>query len=357
MNDLFKPQFEALSRRTRRRITLDRLQRAELCQRHPLLGRHTDPSVVNDILVGTSATVADTSRGPSNNLWGAFLDYEATDNKVFDDFTRVGNATMSSAYAGSIGAWSTYGYAGAQINDAGIEGGGITLSSDGDNEGLALLSSSSSFRFVTTSTLALNKKMAFECRVARSTITTAKSEFFVGLMAPTLSSGLPAAAQPITTTDDTLMTAGDFFGFHCVGATATRGGPTEVGVAFELASGTVNYPTNLTTLMASTGNTVLAGGTYVKLGWLFDPNGPYKRITSATARQTAGQVVRALVRFFVNGLEAPTFLSSADVANAAATQAFPTAFMAPVIAHMNQTGSTPGTTSIDWIRVAQAATA
>ena len=57
-------------------------------------------------------------------------------------------------------------------------------------------------------------------------------------------SGLPAAAQPITTTDDTLMTAGDLFGFHLKGTTGSQStsvsaGPTEASVAFGLASGLV----------------------------------------------------------------------------------------------------------------------
>lgn len=350
--DLFKPAIESLSRRTRRRLQLDRIQRADAQAKHPLLGRHTDPNVLNDILVGTSATVPDTGRDPSPNVWGQFKTFDQCSNKFMDDFNVIGNATMSSAYAGSIGRWTAYGSAGAQLSDAQLEGGVLGMTSDTADEYVTLLSSTGSFRFLTTSTLALNKRMAFEARVARSVITSAKGEFFVGLMAPTLSSGLPAAAQPITATDDTLMTAGDLFGFHCNQTTGTRGGPTEVAVAFGLASGTVNYPTGLTTLMASTGNTVLAANTYVKLGFIFDPNGPMKRITSATARQTAGQVKKALIRFFVNGIEAPTFLTADDVVNATAAQAFPTAFMCPVIAHANG-ASTFTVTYIDWLKIAQ----
>lgn len=358
MFDLMKPPIGNVSRRKWRHYVQE--MRAEI-RKHPLLGKDFDQYAVNDVLLPGSLTAADTSRDISQNIWGS-CPWDSVNNGrmsvgygFHDDFLLAGNANMSSALAGSIGRWSMYGYAGAQVNDTGREGGWITLSSDGDQEGLALLSSAGSFRMVTTSTLALNPKMWFEARVSRSTITTVKGEFFVGLMAPTLSSGLPAAAQPITTTDDTLMTAGDFFGFHCNSTSSTRGGPTEVAAAFCLASGTVNYPTNTTTMMASTGNTVLAADTKVKLGFLYDPNALFKRITSATARQTAGQIKRALIRFFVNNLELPTFLTSDDVANATATQAFPTAWMSPVIAHMNTTGSTPATTSIDWIRCAQLA--
>lgn len=312
--------------------------------------------------VGTASVTPDTTRGPSDYLWGdcpvdTFIQDPKQGFYKYEEFDLVGNATMSSAYAGSAGAWSIYGAAGAQINDAQIEGGGIKFGSDGDNEGVTLLSSSGSMRFITTSTLAYNQKMWFECRVARSSVATAKGDFFVGLMAPTLASGLPAANQPITTTDDTLMTAGDFFGFHSTASTAVRGGPTEWAVAFELASGTINYPTNLTTLIASTGNTALTAGDYVKLGWIFDPAPRFgkKNATSATARQTAGVAYQPVIRFFVNGIEAPAFLASVDVKNATATQAFPTSFMAPVLAVMNATGSTPPTFNPDWVRWAQAA--
>lgn len=305
-----------------------------------------------------------TLRNPSGAIWSncpwrpgsgsdGFID-GGMGMPFFDDFTVVGNATMSSAYAGSIGQWSTYGYAGAQLNDNQTEGGVIKIGSDGDNEGMTLLGSAGSYRMVTTSTLALNKKLWFEARVGRSSVAATKGDFFVGLMAPTLASGLPTTAQPITTTDDTLMTAGDLFGFHSCSGSGTRGGPTEWANAFVLASGTVNYPTNGTTMVASTSNTALTANDFVKLGFIFDPKPNAKKlITSATARQTAGNLAFPLVRFFVNGVELPMFLTADDVANATATQAFPTAFMAPVLSVMNTTGSSPPTLLADWIAVYQ----
>ena len=301
-----------------------------------------------------------TFRGPTLAIWGDCPWLDLVENPglgmtFFDDFIACGTAAASGAvYQGTIGNWSTYMYQGAQINDGLLEGGVVRIGSDGDNEGVALLQQGGTYRFLTTSTLALNQKMWFECRVAKSSIASAHMEFFCGLMKPTLSSGLPAAAQPITTTDDTLMTAGDLFGFHSSGG-ATRGGPTEVAVAFELASGTINYPTNLTTLMASTGNTVLAANAFVKLGWIYDPSAQVKTVVNATARQTVGAQKKALIRFFVNGVEAPTFLTSDDVVNSTATQAFPTAFMCPTIAMMNQTSQSSDYLAVDWIRVAQLA--
>ncbi len=305
---------------------------------------------------------ANTARGPSEVIWKDCpwnaMKGDMSQGMTFeDDFIMAGNADMSSAYKNSLGQWSSYGYAGAQINDAQLEGGVIKLSSDGDNEGLTLLSSAGSFRFVTTSTLVNNQKMWFEARVAKSSVTTAHMTGFVGLMKPTLASGLPTTAQPLTTTDDIPMTAGDLFGFLLSGtANATTGGTmTEVGVTFVLASGTVNYPTNLKTLMASTGNTVLAADTYVKLGWVFDPTAKYRLVTTATARQTVGQWRRPLITFYVNGLRVPTFLSSDDVDNATATQAFPTAFMSPCISIMNEASQSSDYLAADWIRIAQRA--
>lgn len=306
-----------------------------------------------------------TERGPSETIWADCpwmeIQEDPTQGQVFfDDFTVIGNATMSSAYAGSIGQWSTYGYAGAQVNDAQLEGGVIKMSSDAADEGLTLLGSAGAFRFLSAnSTTAPNysQKMWFEARIAKSSITTAHLTCFVGLMKPTLASGLPAAAQPLTTTDDILMTAGDVFGFLLSGTTnATTGGTmTEVGVAFELASGTINYPTNLKTLMASSGNTVLAADGYVKLGWMFDPQAQNAQVTSATARQTAGATRKKLIRFFVNGLEVPAFLSSDDLANATTGQLFPTAFMAPVLSVMNEASASSDYLAVDWIRIAQLA--
>lgn len=304
-----------------------------------------------------------TARGPTPAIWAdcpveAIMEDPSLGTHFFDDFLVIGNANMSSAYANSIGQWSSYGYAGAQLNDAQKEGGVIKLSSDGDNEGLTLLGSAGSFRFCSANSATApgySQKMWFECRIAKSSIASAHISVFAGLMAPTLASGIPAAAQPWTTTDDTLMTAGDTFGFNLAGTTSTRGGPTEVGVSFCLASGTINYPTNLTAIMAATSNTVLAADAYVKLGWIFDPQALIAPVASATARQTAGALKRKLIRFFVNGLETPAFLSSDDIANATSGQAFPTAFMCPVLSVMNMASQSSDYMAVDWIRVAQLA--
>lgn len=302
---------------------------------------------------------ADTTFGPSAAIWAQcdwpnFRENPGLGHTSWMSGGSLGTQLMTSAYAGGIGAYTGYGYAGAQINDGQLEGGAARLSSDGDNEGLAIMESQAGkYRLVTTTTLAYNKRMWFEASVSLSSVATAHMDAFVGLMKPTLASGLPAAAQPITTTDNTLMTAGDLLGFQLGGTSAVRGGPTEVAFAFGLASGTVNYPTNMTTLMASSGNAVLAAATVVKLGFIFDPNAQTKQITKTTARQTAGNKRAAVLRIFVNGLEIPAFLTTEDVQNATAAQAFPTAFMTPVVAMMNMASQSSDYLTFNWIRAAQ----
>ncbi len=357
MND-FKPQAEGMSRRARAAYRKNRRELEAYIEKHPWLDGIYDPNVVNTILYPKSQSAADSTRNPSTAVW-ANCPWEALNSDprqgfaFWDDFFMEGPAIASNT--GVVGQWDVYAGTACTLTDGAKEGGVLVLNTPAtDNLGIHLLSHAGSIRFVTTSTLAANRRAWFECRWARGSITTDVADYFVGLMSPTLTSGLPVLDVPITQTDDTLSTTGGIFGFHSCSNTAVRGGPTEIANAFVLTSGTVNYPTNLTTMMASSSNTVLAGGTFVKTGFMFDPAGPLKRITSATARQTAGQVKRAMFRFFINNLELPTFLTSDDVLNATATQAFPTEFMAPVIAIQN-TSAGAATMSVDWLRVAQEA--
>src|SRR5262245_58056761 len=118
---------------------------------------------------------ADSARGPSNAIWGscpwAAIQQEPRLGTAFwDDFLVIGSAGSAAggALAASAGQWATYTYQGGTISDGQKEGGVIKLASDGDNEGLTLLSQAGAFRFVTTSTLDLNNKMWFECRIAKS---------------------------------------------------------------------------------------------------------------------------------------------------------------------------------------------
>lgn len=314
-----------------------------------------------------------TYRGPSNPIWYDFpvadlMEQPSDGFQFFDDFIMSGNLLASSAFQGSWGKWSVYADAATTFTDGQLEGGVVQMQNTTTARGATIIASDGSFRLVTTSTLALNQKLWFEASVAVSTVVATKQEQFVGLAIPALNAGLTRANYPITTTPDTLdATNGTFIGFHRKSTAA----PTDWQFCFNLAGGTVNYVQNLTTLLASaqtvqstvpfgiaTPATIspLVANQFVKLGFKFDPNAVTKVVpTLNTARQTVGVKRRKLITVFVNGIELSTFLSTDDVQNATAAQAFPTGFMAPCYAFSNQTSSTPGSSQLDFIRVGQMA--
>jgi hypothetical protein len=302
---------------------------------------------------------AQTYRGNSHALWyDCPIEEFLADNDYGrywrDDFAMIGNVDATSAVKGSVGQWSAYLDAGGFIADGAADGAVIRFGSDGDNEGVTLLSSAGSVRLMksVSGTLLTTKKTWFEVSVGTTTIAATKRDDFVGLAIPALSSNLPRAAYPITTTDDTLdATNGTFFGFHRKGTAS----PTDWSLVFNLAGGTINYVTNLGALLTTALGAALAASQMVKLGFKLDPSQSPRRIGSLpTARQTANTLAQPLITVFVNGVEIfKTFLTAADVLNATAAQAFPTGFMSPCLATMNQTGTTPGSMLADWIAIGQ----
>lgn len=298
--------------------------------------------------------IANSNRGPSDSIWAdcPILDILENPSKgmyFFDDFIMTGNmGPNSAAITGSLGQWMCYADIGAAAiqADGAAEGGVFTLGSDGDNEGVTLSSMVGSFRVTTTSTLALNKKLWFECRLSRSTVSATLIDVFAGLCDKTSASGLAVTAIPISTTIGVLSTTPNVLGFFSKG-----NAPTEWSFVYQLAGGTAVYPTGLTTLMNSVTGAVLTAGQMVKLGFIFDPDAYPKQISVASTGQTLGQTKKPLLTVFVNGVPAAAFLTDTNVQGTA----FPTGFMGPCLAIMNDAGSSPGTFSVDWIRVAQLA--
>lgn len=302
---------------------------------------------------------AQTYRGNSHSIWFdcPIEEFQAdNDYGTFfrDDFTMIGNVDATAAVQGSVGQWSAYLAAGGFIADGAADGAVISFGSNGDNEGVTLISSAGRFRLMKSvgGTLFPTKKTWFEASVGTTTVAATKRDDFVGLAIPALNANLPRANYPITTTDDTLdATNGTFFGFHRKGTAA----PTDWQLVFNLAGGTINYVTNLTTLLVTAGLPALVANQMVKLGFILDPNQAPKKIGAfPTARQTSNTFGTPLIRIFVNGIEIlKTFLTGLDVLNATAAQAFPTGFMSPCLATENQTGTTPGSMLADWIQCAQ----
>ena len=301
---------------------------------------------------------ADTRRGPSTAIWGApgspnsfvedFLQEPYLGTYFFDDFLDTGGLLTLNA-PGAYGRWATFAETtDPTITDAAIQGGGWTLgASTTAHRGVSLSTTAGAFQFVTTAGV-LQGRIAFECRVKLSSIAACTLDLFVGLM-----DNLPVASTvPITATGGSLSTTPGLIGFHA------RGGATNPGdfsVAYNIAGGTVQYPTGLTNLVNTITGTAYAAAAYVKLGFLYDPN-PYavKISTAATSGQTAGNTARPCIRFFVNGQPAAAFLQYADLTTGSANNSlFSPVALGPVIAFKQQSTTASITASIDWIRVAQ----
>jgi hypothetical protein len=297
---------------------------------------------------------ASTDRGPSRSIWGDCPVQEIIEQPdkgmyFFDDFLVTGQWATTNTTGQSMGQWGSYGSTGSLHTPLSLEGGVVGLNSDAADESATIASTVGSARITTTSTLALNGKLWFECRVGFGTIAATKMDCFIGLADLLLSSDLMTNTLPISTTDDTLSTVPNLIGFH-----KKTSAPTEINFVYQLAGGTAVYPTGLTTLMNTVTGAVLtavSGATgFVKLGFVFDPGAYSKTISTASTGQTAGGIARPLITVYVNGLAAPAFLTSTNVQG----NAFPTGFMGPVASCM-QAGAGANTFYVDWIRMAQIA--
>ena len=307
---------------------------------------------------------ADTGRGISQAIWGscpvADFQQDPSLGQIFwDDFLMTGNtpSTSGGAYTGSLGQWSYFAtQLGVLGTDPNLEGGVILLSDGGNDDiNIALTSSAAGVGFQAGSTAyTLYQPIWFECRVALGSVTTAKRDAFIGLT----SIGAPATDNVTGASTNTLATAPSLFGFHF----RSTSNPTDVGLAFNVAGGTVQYPTNLQTLVNTVTGAALAaysaGTGFVKLGFLYmpyqsQPGGPAELITSASSGQTAGTLNRALVRIFVNGMPAPAFLTATNVQ----ASTFPASRMSPAIAYCSRSGTSAGGFYVDWLRLAGTAVA
>lgn len=309
----------------------------------------------------------DTSRGPSPNVWRGQIieDYVQDFSLGFfseDDFNIAGNIVTTNA-AGNVGKWATWidtnGVLGADPADEGA----ALLLSDGGNSGVTLAfgSTAGGYRLVSAASgFPYDQPLAFECRVAVGSITTAKRDVFIGLVDNT-AQATGSGTAVISGTTNTLTTTNGFIGFHFRSTT----NPTDVGFVFNPAGGPAVYPTNLQTLSTTVvgsaltayaaGSTGAVTGTgFIKLGFVFDPTPQNTSllISSASTGQTAGTLARPVIRVYANGQQAPAFLTNTNLQ--AAT--FPSGFMAPFFGYKSRSGTSAGGLYIDWIRAAKLAT-
>lgn len=258
----------------------------------------------------SGSTIADTSRGPSSAIWADFPSLEIAAGlkdgfQIYDDFAhgpRVA-AGAEAAYGNYRGFAST----GGLVADGGEIAGVLDLSSDGDDEGASFRTPVAPFQISRT-----HGKLHFECRVKTSTIADTKHGVLVGLMADAaLTATLPITAGGA-------LADVNFVGFHRLEGD---------GDMFDV----VYKADGVTAVTLQADAVTIVADTYVKLGFVFNP-----RDYSIT--------------FYRNGVK----LGTTYTVPVAAGTDFPNDVrLGLVIAVLNATATSPGSTKIDWWRCGQ----
>jgi hypothetical protein len=272
--------------------------------------------------------VGNTDYAPSPAIWGKSFWNNIKEGVVpgvaghtdFSHFKLSSNVNAAQAYW-SMG-WKLFGSDGGVVALLDEPGGGITISSDGDNEGVGLGLAQPVLKIIRG-----GKRAAWECRFKTSTITDTKHGLLMGLMDSTaMTATVPIAAAG--TVADVNVT-----GFHRLEGDGDQldviykaDTVTQVSVDTDVLDGTVGPDGTLPS--------ALVADTWTKVGQVFIPSG-----------DRAGQY--ALVSY-VNGIRLP----GADklIPSAAGTDFPNDVNMLPFFALLNATASTPGTASLSWFR-------
>jgi hypothetical protein len=263
----------------------------------------------------------DTSRGPSQSIWGDCPLLEiingVTDGVIhFDEFQagpRVA-AGAEASYAGAGGGYRGFADTGGLVQDGGEVGGTLDLSSDGDNEGASFRMACAPFQINRN-----NGKLWVEARVKSSTITDTKHNLFVGLMADVALT----AISPITALG--ALADVNLVGFHR--PESARGAAGTGGAIMN----TVYKADGVTAVTLQTDAVTLVADTWIKLGMVFDPT-------------------NNVLSFFRNGVKLATTYT---VPTAQGTDFPNDVRLAFVIAVLNATATTPGSSEIDWVKACQ----
>lgn len=329
--------------------------------------------MANKSVVYLANTAANTERGPTEAIWGApgspnawvadFIQDPRLGMYFYDDFLVAGYVAGAAAVTGSLGQWSVYLGSTATVGDGGIVGGGlqfnpasIAVSSGTSTPTTAIAGLAGSFQITANSSgaSALQGRLAFEARVMLTSVAASQRDAFVGLADQTTpASGLPflvlsgGSSQMLTTTRNLI-------GFY----NADQGRGQDWAFVFQLASTAPVFCSNLNSLVSRVTGSAIAAGTFYKLGFVYDPNAQTQTIGTASDGQTVGAIAKAMIKVYVNGVQAAAFLTQQQNI---LTASFPTGIMAPLVAFANCSSSGTGNSAtsqsgqmvIDWLRVAQ----
>lgn len=265
---------------------------------------------------------ADATRIPSGSIWGdcplgTGRTNEANDvNGFFQriDFAQFRTTTnVNAAFAHWQDGIGVFGSDGAPLAAVDAVGGGITVSSDGDNEGTSIAAN-----FVAPFQIIQGGgALWFECRVKFSSIANTLHGDFIGLIEVVA----PTAITPITA-------AGALADQNLVGFFRPEGTGAVIATVYKangIAAVTVQTPA-----------VVPVADTWVKLGMKFVPVGD--------------KVGSNVLKFYADGV----LLSSYKIIPSAAGTDFPNDVRLGFIATLlNATATTPGSTSYQWAQIAQ----
>lgn len=339
-------------------------------------------------IVYEANTVLNTERGPSEAIWGAqgspnawaeeFLQDPRLGTYVWEEFADVGCGNLALLGIGqatsftNIGRWSLMVPAGGGVVDAGVIGGVISLvpgslANSSTNQITSFLTSNfGMFQIITNSSgaSALQGRLAFEARVALTSVTNGKRDAFVGLCDPLVSSTVTTqalypftAAGSSTNNLNTTITTNGLLGFYFPSSSGTGQPSGDCCFAYGLSNIAKIKGSNLLGLISNVTGTAVAAGTYYKLGFVYDQFAAVKAIGSASDGQTAGNLAKQMLTIYVNGIPAAAFLTQTQNI---LTASFPTGIMAPLFAlapSSSGTGNTAtnqaGYLNVDWVRIAQ----
>ena len=323
----------------------------------------------------SAAATPNTERGPSEIIWGAPGSYNAWPPDFyqeprlglyfFDDFNNIGGFPAAATAASlSIGNWSLYAGSNAgPLTDAAIVGGVIqfvpssgTVSTGASNTQVTLNSQIGAYQIITNSSgnSALQGRLAFEARVALTSVTSGQRDAFIGLA----DQGAPSSNNPFTVvsagSSQMLTTTRNLIGFY----NADSGRGQDWAFVFQLASTAPVFSAGLQSLVSTVLGSAIGAGTYYKLGFVYDPFAPTLIVATAGQGQTVGAIAKAMIKVYVNGVQCATFLTQTQNI---LTASFPTGIMGPCISFANVSNSgtsnsatnLAGLMNVDWVRVAQ----
>jgi hypothetical protein len=327
--------------------------------------------------------VANTERGPTEAIWGS----PGTPNAWIPDFQqdpRLGLHVweefecsptpglfplLAALTYGSVGKMALLASIGGGVGDAVIIGGGVSLQcgslaiASTNQDTTMAFSACGAFQISGASSTSgsLQGKLAFEARIALTSVTNGKRDVFVGLCDQTTNSTAALMALvPFTqagSASNNLTSTLNMIGFYFPSSSSAGIPAGDCVFVYQLASTAPVFASNLKGLISNVGGSAIAAGTYYKLGFVYDQNAGPGLIGTASDGQTVGNTAKAMIRVYVNGVQAAAFLTQTQNI---LTASFPTGIMGPMAAispavsgTSNSGTASAGLLSIDWMRVAQ----